>query len=108
MEAQKRQAMQQQLGEQIQEVKQRHKQQIAEGVALAKKQDDDVRKWQASEAEKAALRKNAMLRLKVPLVVSNLQPFSEMVTFSAESSESMLGFFPYEPSIMRCSLQGYY
>ena len=64
-DASKRHHIQQELGEQIAEVKARHKQEVAAELAAAKKAEDDVAKWKVEEACKDTLRRDAMLKLKV-------------------------------------------
>ena len=57
------------LEEQILEVKNRHKQQVVAELAAAKKAEEKLQKWKAEEAQKDAVRKDAMLKLKASAYV---------------------------------------
>ena len=65
MEAEKRAAVQAQLGQQMAEVDALHKREAAEVTVEAKRLEADFHAWQAQEAVKEAQKKRAMLKLKV-------------------------------------------
>lgn len=73
-EAKKREAVQKQLGEQIEEVKQRHRQEIADEMVIAKMREEDAAQWKSEQARLAAQKQCDMHKLKVgPEDVSSAQ-----------------------------------
>ena len=65
LDARKRKGIQQELGEQMAEVKARHKQEAAAELAAAKQAEEDAARWKVEENRKEELKKEAMLKLKV-------------------------------------------
>lgn len=65
VQAQKQKELQHQLEEQVLEVEQRHKYEVAQDLVAARALEEDACKWREAQAEKQAQKKIVMLQLKV-------------------------------------------